>query len=96
MSGRPGRWDVDIVGHLLARIPEGWPRVVAILVSSLRPPSLALFALRETVAIAVGTVVAALIPAARRRQSFAYGLLLPVAVALVSLLARGPTVEPPR
>jgi len=70
--------------------------VLAILVSSLHPPRLALFALRETVAIAVGTVVAALIPAARRRQSFAYGLLLPVAVALVSLLARGPTVEPPR
>ena len=70
--------------------------VLAILVSSLRPASLALFALRETVAIGVGTVVAALIPAARRRQSFAYGLLLPVAVALVSLLARGPAVEPPR
>lgn len=66
------------------------------LFSTLRPPSLALFALREVVAVTVGTVVAALIPAPRRWQSFVYGLLLPVAVGLVSLLARGPVSELPR
>ena len=56
------RVDPDTVRSLVI----GALPVLAILVSSLRPPSLALLALRETVAIAVGTVVAALIPAARK------------------------------
>ena len=64
--------------------------VMAVLFGGMRPPSLTLFVAREVIAVLVGTLVATLIPAARRRQSFLYGLLLPVAVGLVSLLARGP------
>jgi hypothetical protein len=55
-----------------------------------RPPSLGVFVARQLIVIASGTVVAGLIPAVRRRQSFGYGLLLPFAVALVIVLTQGP------
>ncbi len=76
---------------LIAGLP-----VMATVFGAMRPPSLALFAAREVVVVVTGTLIAALIPAARRRQSFVYGLLLPVAVGLLSLIARGPAAELPQ
>jgi hypothetical protein len=62
--------------------------------SGFRPPSIALVIVRQILVIVCGTAVAALIPPARWRQSFVYGLVLPFAVALVIVLSQGPGPQP--
>jgi hypothetical protein len=147
---------MEIAVQLLSKIPEGWPRIVALLavlaiyvlpmlrgqvsrrerqrpelehlrlvlevkklaaeievigqgrdlgdlsgadevkrplLSGFRPPSLLLLLVRQLLVIASGTAVAAF-PTARWRRSFAYGLVLPFAVALVIVLSQGPGPQP--
>lgn len=68
--------------------------ILVVLSGSVHVSSFTVFVVREAVIVSIGTVVAALVPASRPRQSFMYGLLLPVAVALLSLIGHGPVMEP--